>query len=543
MSNREIATDRRTFLKYVGFGALSVAAVGSLAGCGTKTELKASGAGSVKMPTFLASEGLTPDLKGTAEGVPSAFFNYPKNPVRSVKTPPLKGETFSAITNIFGPPPNGRDKNPAWQEIEKRLGGKLDITAVSADDFATKINTTLAGNDIPDMILDDGASIPDIIGFLQAKCQDLTKFLSGDAVKDYPNLAAIPSLYWEQTVRDGKIYALPIPRGGTAGLGFYNAKRYADVGVTDTSKIKDADEYLSIMKELTDAKANRWAFGSTSYGLATFFQLFGVPNQWREEKGKMTFQIETDEYLEAISFVAKAAKAGYIMPGSDGWTKSQMVNAFTNGQVAQVYDGLPGYFKADGYAVTVPDSAPFLPFAAGGGKPQANLDNIVFATTMIKKNDDASVKKLLGIANLLAAPFGTEEYLLINYGVEGADYTRDGNGNPVPTPNALADTTVPWRYLTAPAPALYLPGHDDVIRKTHEAYAAMIPLGVANPAATLFSPTDASKGNTIRQPVSDATQDYISGRKTLDDVKAAIKAWKSAGGDAIRKEYEKALKA
>ena len=543
MSHHTLATDRRTFLKVAGLGALTFVGAGSLTACGTRQELVASGADSVQLPSFLPAEGLTPDLAGTAEGVPAAFFNYPADPVRSVATPPLKGETFSAITNIFGPPPNGREKNAAWQEIEKRLGGRLDITAVSSDDFTTKINTTIAGNDIPDMILDDGASIPDIIGFLRSKCQDLTPFLSGDAIKDYPNLAAIPELYWRQTVRDGKIYTLPIPRGGTAGLGFYNQARFAEVGAPDSSKIKDADEYLSIMKELTDAKSNRWAFGSTGFGLATFQQLFGVPNQWREEGGALTFYIETDEYLEAIQFVQKAAAAGYIVPGSEAWTKSQMINAFTNGQVAQIYDGLPAYFKADGYAVTVPDSAPFLPFAAGGGTPMANLDNVIFASTMLKKNDDASIKKLLGVANLLASPFGTEEYLLINYGVEGTDYTLDGRGNPQPTANALANTTVPWKYIAAPSPVLYLPGQDEIIRKTHETYSALIPIGVDNPTATLFSPTNAQKGGTIRQTVTDAAGDYIAGRKSLDDVKSAIAGWRSAGGDKIRAEFESALDA
>ncbi|MFC4138742.1 MULTISPECIES: hypothetical protein [unclassified Microbacterium] len=541
MPINEITADRRTFLKYAGFGALSIAAVGSLAGCGTRQELVVSDSNSVKLPTFTKAEGFAPDLAGTAEGVPAAYFNYPANPVRTVTTPPLNGETFSAITNIFGPPPNAREKNPAWQEIEKRLGGKLDITAVSADDFTTKFNTTVAGNDIPDMMLNDGASIPDIIGFLQAKCQDLTPFLSGDAIKDYPNLAAIPELYWRQTVRDGKIYFLPIPRGGSAGLGFYNAKAFSAAGVADTSKIKNADDYLAVMKELTDAKSNRWAFGSTGFGLSTFHQLFGVPNQWREVKGKLVNAIETDEYLESISFVQKANAAGYIAPGSDAWTKSQMVNAFTNGQVAQIYDGLPAFFKSDGYGATVPDSAPFLPFAAGGGEPTAWLDNIIFASTMFKKNDKASIKKLLGIANLLAAPFGSEEYLLINYGVEGADYTLDANGNPLPTPAAAGDTTVPWKYIAAPSPVLYLPGQEQIIRKTHATYSALIPIGVEDPTGTLFSPTNAQKGGTIKQPVSDAAQDFIAGRKSLDDVKAAIKTWRSAGGDKIRKEYEKAL--
>ena len=47
--------------------------------------------------------------------------------------------------------------------------------------------------------------------FLKAKMADLTPYLSGDAVKDYPNLANFPTLAWQQVVFNNAIYGVPVP--------------------------------------------------------------------------------------------------------------------------------------------------------------------------------------------------------------------------------------------------------------------------------------------------------------------------------------------
>ena len=54
--------------------------------------------------------------------------------------------------------------------------------------------------------------IPNLPSFLQAQCADLTPYIGGDAVKDYPNLANIPTPCWAETVFNGAIYAVPVPR-------------------------------------------------------------------------------------------------------------------------------------------------------------------------------------------------------------------------------------------------------------------------------------------------------------------------------------------
>lgn len=537
---------RRSFLAVTGVGALALFAGGALSGCGQRTAGVASNASDALLPTTVPLKASAPDIAGTAQGVPSAFYKYPK-PFRSVETAPLKGGKVTAITNLFGTAPNDRDKNPAWQAIEARLGGHVEITSVSSDDYATKFNTVVAGGDLPDLMLNDGAAVPNIVEFLEAKCADLTPLIGGDKVKDYPNLAAIPQVFWKQTVQAGKIYSLPIPRNLTGGSGFVNETLLKNVGLDSTSEIKDKDDFYRVAKELTNPSKNQWALGSTKFGLTMLHHMFRTPNQWKNDGGKLTRYFETEEYLAAIEFAARLYKDGLYVPGSEGWTKSQMVNSFISGKVAMIYDGLPAYIGPTGYGRSVPAAnpanraVPFIPVGHDGGKAQTWLDNVVFGTVMLKKADEAKLKEVLGVANFLAAPFGSEEYLMLNYGAEGADYTLDANGNPAATERALLDTAVPWKYLAAPQQVVYDPSNKDIVDVMHKAYSTLIPLGVENPTDNLFSPTNAAKGSKLGQPVSDAATALIAGRGTAAQLKDAIAAWRKNGGDTIRGEYESAL--
>lgn len=545
---RPTGVSRRNFLSVASLGALTLFGAGALTGCGTRTEFTASNADSALLPKYVPFKGLPADLPGTPEGIPAGFYKYPK-PFKSVEKAPLNGTTITAITNIFGPPPNAREKNTAWQAVEKRLGGKVDISAVSSDDYATKFNTMVAGGDLPDMMLNDGAAIPNIVEFLEAKCADLTPHLGGEKIADYPNLAAIPEIFWKDTVQAGKLYSLPIPRNLTGGSGFYNATFLEEVGVKNTADIKNKDDFYNVLKELTNPSANQWALGSTKFGLTMLHHIFRTPNVWRESAGKLTRSFETDEYLATIEYAAKLYKDGLYVPGSEGWTKSQMVNAFIGGKVAMIYDGLPAFTGPTGYARSLPGAnkdykaAPFIPFGHDGGEAQTWLDNINVATVMLKKNDDAKLKEVLGVANFLASPFGSEEYLMLNYGVEGQDYTMNADGNPIASEKALLNTTVPWKYLAAPQQVVFDPTSRTTVDLLHDAYGKLIPLGVTNPCETLFSPKDATEGNKLGQPVSDAATAAIAGRGSIDQLKTAIADWKKNGGDVIRAEYEAALAA
>ena len=56
----------------------------------------------------------------------------------------------------------------------------------------------------------------------------------------------------------------------------------------------------------------------------------------------------------------------------------------------------------------------------------------IFGYVTFKKANADRLKLLLRVSNYLSAPFGTSEYELVNYGVEGAHFTKDAGGMPIP---------------------------------------------------------------------------------------------------------------
>src|SRR5260370_42639630 len=63
---------------------------------------------------------------------------------------------------------------------------------------------------------------------------------------------------------------------------------------------------------------------------------------------------------------------------------------------------------------------------------------------------------LLRVLNFVAAPFGTEEDLLLRFGVKDVEWTPNESGSPQFTDKGQADF-MPWRNIVAPAPVAYLP--------------------------------------------------------------------------------------
>ena len=136
--------------------------------------------------------------------------------MKSVPQPPLRGGEVTGYVSTVSPPPPPMEQNPAWQEVNKQLGGTLKLTIASSADYPTKLNTVIAGDDLPELIYINPAThnLANQLAFLQAKMADLTPYLGGDAVRDFPNLANFPTFAWQGpgSVYDQHIWGVPDPR-------------------------------------------------------------------------------------------------------------------------------------------------------------------------------------------------------------------------------------------------------------------------------------------------------------------------------------------
>lgn len=516
-----------------------------LSGCSTGDSNSNSAAEntSVKLPDYRPFQGAKADLAGDAAGVPEGFFSYPASPVAATKGTPATGGTVTALASVPTALPPSVDRNQYWQELNTKLGTSLTFNIAPAANYAAKLATVIAGGDLPDFVFFTG-SVPQLPNLLKAKFADLSEQLAGDAIADYSNLATIPTYAWRNAVFNGGIYGIPIQRLVASSVTMIRADIVRARGLNAAPK--DAEEFKALCQGLTDARANRWALGDVASAVAMFQEMLGAPNAWRNDKGKFTADLEVEETTQAISEVAALWKAGVFHPDSLAGTSAKRKEWFGRGSISIFADGYLGWPRLiRDYRKSVPDldiEGLVLPKFGGGGPARKRLGTGSVGFTAIKKASGERVAELLRVANWLASPFGSQEYLFRKFGVSGHDHTIV-DGNPTLTSTGLNETLVPVFYVAESPSVLYDPGTPDATRKQHAYQKSVIPTGDPLPTVGLYSDTAVSDGAALTKEIDDTRNAVIQGRQPISAWTDAVRSWRTRGGDKIRAEYEESFEA
>ena len=554
MTTQPTDVSRRAFLRAAGGVLVTAAGLPVLAACSVTAPAapaasSASGGAKVTLPTFVPLPNLqAPGLPGTPDGLLApGYLKYPANLVKSVPQPPGQGGTVDALTASLSPPPTPLDSNAAQQQVNKGLGVTLNIPSISTADYPTRLNTVVAGSDLPDIIAAAifSTTMTNIGDFLNSACADLTPYLSGDAIKDYPNLANLPSTAWPQMVYNNKIMAVPVAAGGVRNSPLL-LERSGDLEAAGITSISSPDEFMRICKQLNNP-GTRWALGANTL-INWLAMVYAAPNSWRESGGKFTKDYETPEYKEAVAYHRALWDAGLFYPDSPSLSGSPAGALYYAGKwIFSPHAGwsLVAYQTAWERAnSTDPTARPraVLPFNKDGtGRAGQYIGLGSSGTIALKKASPDRIKELLGILNYVCAPMGTTEALLMQYGVEGPDFTRDANGNPVLTDLGKNDSVVPWKNIGGPPEFLFSSTSAEFVPYTYQAQKEHFAMTVPNPIAGLYSPTDGSKGIVLRTAFLDGLSDILFGRAAMSGYDDLVQKWRSNGGDTIRTEYEKAF--
>ncbi|MFK3983781.1 extracellular solute-binding protein [Micromonospora sp. NPDC050397] len=514
----------------VGGTAVAAGTGGLLSACDTVESGRPSGPSTARLPDYIASELVKPDLPATPEGVMAAYYRYPRTLVEAFSDKPGAGAgEVSIFTNMFNPVPPGLGDNSYWQELNKRVGAQLNITMTPSGDYLNKLSTVIAGGDLPDIML-ISARLTRRADVLTRLCADLGDLLSGSAVKDFPFLANIPRDSWLSTGYGSGIYAVPIPRGVAGTIMFSRQDLIRQRGLNPAPG--SYPEFLELATGLTDARANQWAFGHPK-GVITFVgNMLNVPNVWREEGGNFTSEYETEQRKEAVARVAEMYRAGLFHPDAMGG-KLQLRDLFGNGTLGLTSDGYAAWdILASTYRVEVGGVA-----APGfsGGEGVNRTGTPTFALTAFRKSDPERLRKLLRICDWLATPLGTSEYMFRKFGVEGQHYTwRDD----VPVRTELGNTEVklPLEYV-AEAPPVLGPADKARVDAQRAYQEKVVPRMLRNPAEGLYSDTSIGKSGELGKIIDNVELDIVSGRKPIGAWDEAVAQWRRAGGDQIRAEY------
>jgi len=514
-------------------------------------------------PTYrpLANAMGKPDYPADGPGYDDGYNSYPANPVKALPgEPPGTGGSFKAMSIALFPPPTPMEQNPAWQAVNKALNTTMQIEVVTQADYPVKLGTAMAGSDLPDIVyiyartgsssaLAAASGMPQ---FLQSQAADLTPYLAGDAAKDYPNLAAIPTLAWKNAggAYQGRLHMVPLHRYLPGSMFVKNVNAW-DRELGKDYVPKNAADFKRALLALTKPQQGFYgivAAQDSVMQMAIFGAMFGAPNGWRlESGGKLVKDIETPEYKEAAGYARDLWASGVFHPDSLNYAGNVIARTnFIAGKFAIHRDPINGW--QDAWRQALRQTPPFevrpLPLfpAQDGGKPQHFVTGGHLWATTLKKTTPERTKELLRIMNWLAAPFGSEEDHLLTFGVRDIDYTIDAKGNPTLTEKGNTDANyVPWKYIAQHPFVFYSPDLPDYAKVMYDTEHMLMPYAVSDPTFGQVSTTDFSRGFTLTQRTNEGIVDIVVGRRPMSDFDQLVKDWQANGGEQIRKEYAESI--
>jgi len=531
--------------------AAGVVGVGGLAACGPGETPGGGGnggggnggggnGGKLVPPTYVPFEGVTPDLPGTADGVSAAFLKFPNPPVPRDGFPLPTTDNVTAL--LQGVPPGlAPDSNPAYEVFRASAGNKMDATTITSADYLNKFQTTMAGSEIPDFV--QISEVPQYPKLLEKYFTDLTEVLGGDNVKKYPGLANIPPATWKIPVVNGRLWGISQPRPPAGLIVSTRGDLLKAKGIDKNPTVSNGQEFVELMTELTDAGKSQFAMGAlpTSWLLGTVLEMMEAPNIWALEGDTFVSQLASTQMKDALTECGKIIKAGLLHPNSFSEPASNQ-NWWIAGTTALYRQGFTGWGVFARQYPSWDVGYVSLPKWDGGGKAPLFKSVAGYgAYIAIKKQaSDARLEELLKLADFVASPFGTQEFLDVNYGKEGKTF-KFSDGNPQYIEGQTANIVAGWPYLGGNSQnVLFTPGQDELTKAQHEYLSAAIPTGVDNAAQGLYSDTYVSKNATYAKTIADLQRGVMLGEKPMSEWDAFISKWKSEFGDKVAAEFAEA---
>ncbi|NGN68998.1 extracellular solute-binding protein [Streptomyces sp. A7024] len=536
---------RRTLMRAIGAGGAALAAPSLLTACGgggdTGGSVSNKGSKLAPWPAYTpVTKGPKPDLPGTADGIQNGYLKYPGELFKAYNDKPGDGSTIHMMCLTYGTAPVPYAKNLYWQKVAEALGVKIKLTAVPAADFTKKMATVMAGNELPDILsIGGGYTLPREAQFVKSQMADLSEHLSGDSIKDYPHLAAIPTYAWEGMGRiGGGIYGVPVERPKFQDVLFYNKEMYEKAGYQDGMPVAD---FAAMAKKVSRAK--KYAFGAAvgpnPFGYRTHALWHGAPNLWQHQGGSFTTMWGHDSFKDSLELMARMHKDGTWHPDSAAMAPPDLKTKYYNGTVGGLTDGfmaMIGNLQMNQDAFNIGLALPYK----AGGEQQAMQSRGMFGYTVLKKAPEKRIKMLLSLLDYLASPFGSEEFELIHYGVEGTHFKRDKDNNPVKNEKGLTEVASPNTPFTniadAPQP-LHYPGFPEDTKRVHDWQKETLPLLVPDDHWGLQSAAFTAKGATLEQQLADGVSAIVTGRKPVSSWDEVYKKWQSGGGKTAVEEF------
>jgi putative aldouronate transport system substrate-binding protein len=549
---------RRSLFKAAGLGTLGAAGL-PLAACGEVS----GGEGNVQeldqaldiLPEYkewpLPAQ---PDLIGEPPHHPSAFLSYPDPVPQAIPNPPSNSGTYEVYVPNWGPTMSRDD--PYFQAMKEATGGtKIDFVQNTADTYADAAVQWIKAEEFGDAIFLQTWMAGADANFNETvvnRFANLTGHLSGDIAERWPLLAGRGDDAWADSVwstdpenprETAGIYAVPWTlKGGPGNAVYYRADLLAAAGLATPATV---EELLDAARAWSDDGAGKWAIAGTDWMSPAWFGLT-AGNGWSWDGSGMVHNFERPEYKDWVAFHrtltdeklrhpgvgspdfdSKAAqRAGEVLVDQDGWNRWPELTAEvrTTGENPDFELGVLGALNYQG-------REPVYHGAHG-------VDGWLFLSRHLSED---AVAELLDVCNFVASPYGTKEYEMIHFGVEGEHFEYDADGRPDFTEAGNLSKKDSFAYTAmSGVTQVFIDGPPDVVQARFAFDEAIQPYLDEDLFAGLRL-TAPESGDTASSVFGEKVNDIIYGRAELSELDAAVETWK-ADADEARAFYEQAYR-
>lgn len=435
--------------------------------------------------------------------------------------------------------------------VEKEIGVDLKMNWVPNASYGDKVNVTLAGDKLPQVMVIQGKD-PGFVRNAEAGAfWDLTDYLG-----DYPNLKTnLPEVQKMSSI-NGKVYGIFRARDAMREAVIIRKDWLANLGLSVPTTV---DELAEVARAFTedDPDGNgaddtygliipKWpgAIGTNSPwdAIETWY---GAGTRWAERDGELVPNFTTDEWLDAVQFERGLVEDGVVNPDYATFDSAKWNEPFLKGQGGIILD----VHSRAGQLMSLlkqADPATFQNFVDIGGN-LAGPDGEIHALPTsgysgfltIPKTNVRTEQELRAVLTVLDKLNSKEVGPILNNGIEGKTYELDGDlaVGVDAAPQDLKDAVLSFSQLGTNVTGFqgYLPKQasdyeQEMYDKRKQIEAADLEHADFDPAAPYMSPTYVSKGAQLDNIVSDARIQYIAGQIDLDGLKDAIDLWRSSGG-------------
>lgn len=454
-------------------------------------------------------------------------------------------------------PPAGDDA--VHSRLEEITGTTIDFTWVPNSSYEDKTNITLAGNDIPDVMVIQGKSPGFVKNANAGAFWDLT-----DELGKYPNLTSNNPEVQQNSSVNGSVYGVYRARDAMRTSVILRKDWLVKLGLEAPTNVEELYEVAKAFTE-NDPDGNGAA---DTYGLIVpkwpgpvnsnspydvISTWFGAGNAWRDDGGELVPNFTTDEFLEANEYIKRFVDEGLINPDYATMDSATWNDPFFTGK--------------GGIIIDVHSRAAVLTNLWKESDPENFSDYVEITGNLEGPSGESLAHPTDGYSGFLAIPkaqVGTEEDLatvltflnalnsneaavLINNGIEGVSFTLDGDlAAPADVNAASAEDREVIQAIKSYAQLgtngdgikYYLPKMpSDYEQEMNEKRLAIekadLEFAVYNPAAAYVSETQVSKGAQLGNIVSDARVQFLAGQIDEAQFIDAVELWKTSGGNDV----------